>query len=293
MDGPGNEMIHVMNDMGRAVGYIADDVVTHGWARKRGVACTLTYGRPTMYITDEVSSHGWAQQSDEPCNECYGQAHRRMRSQPINVLGNEMIHTTNHMGRPIGYIADGVVTQGWAHRRGAACILTYGRPTRYIMDEVSTNGWAHAWEDLSNKSYGQAHQKIVPVTTNGQGLWDISNPIKSKQQASPWVGPQVKPNGQLCCASPRRLSEAKPRWMTHSLSIWHLSSQPMEVSAVAIIDDSKAVDPTSGANSCHAICQYMMARLHEEIVDGLHALPEISIPMQIACKVDHIVAVII
>ncbi|KAI6145612.1 hypothetical protein BKA82DRAFT_129545 [Pisolithus tinctorius] len=42
-----------------------------------------------------------------------------------------------------------------------------------------------------------------------------------------------------------------------------------------------------------AICQYMTARLHEEIVDGPCALPAISIPMQIACEADHILAVII
>ncbi|KAI6145949.1 hypothetical protein BKA82DRAFT_4016116 [Pisolithus tinctorius] len=205
----------------------------------------------------------------------------------------------------------------------------------YITDKVSTNGWAHAWEDPSNKSYGEAHQegtmvvswmgskpmdgpvhgefyptndevtthgrartsnvisdnianheranrrKIVPVATNGQGLWDISDPIKSKQQASPWV------------ASPRRLGEAKPRWKTCSLSIWRLSLQPVEVSTVAIVDDSKVVDHILGANSCYAICQYMTARLHEEIVDGPCALLAISIPMQIACEADHILAVII
>ncbi|KAI6148759.1 hypothetical protein BKA82DRAFT_120391 [Pisolithus tinctorius] len=42
-----------------------------------------------------------------------------------------------------------------------------------------------------------------------------------------------------------------------------------------------------------AVCQYMTARLHEEIVDGPRALPAISIPMQIACEADHILAVII
>ncbi|KIO01658.1 hypothetical protein M404DRAFT_28660, partial [Pisolithus tinctorius Marx 270] len=41
------------------------------------------------------------------------------------------------------------------------------------------------------------------------------------------------------------------------------------------------------------VCQYMTARLHEEIVDGPRALPAISIPMQIACEADHILAVII
>ncbi|KAI6143310.1 hypothetical protein BKA82DRAFT_4017600 [Pisolithus tinctorius] len=236
----------------------------------------------------------------------------------------------------------------------------------YIMDKVSTDGWAHAWEDPSNKSYGEAHRegmtvvswmgskpmdgpihgefyptndigrhhkheranrrKIEPVATNGQGLWDISDPIKSKQWASPWVVHKSNPMADcVAYASPRRLGEAKPRWKTCSLSIWRLSSQPVEVSTVAIVDDSKAVDHISGANSCRfpsghlpldrnrmaavqhpantsndwqmhltdAVCQYMMARLHEEIVDGPRALPAISIPMQIACEADHILAVII
>ncbi|KIN94162.1 hypothetical protein M404DRAFT_35306 [Pisolithus tinctorius Marx 270] len=42
-----------------------------------------------------------------------------------------------------------------------------------------------------------------------------------------------------------------------------------------------------------SVCEYMVARLCEEIVDGPCALPPITIPLQIACEADHILAIII
>ncbi|KAI6141938.1 hypothetical protein BKA82DRAFT_4018600 [Pisolithus tinctorius] len=210
-----------------------------------------------MYITDKVSTDGWAHAWEDPSNKSYGEARRRMvfeiRDGPIERIR----FRSDNANRPGKYISDEVTTHGRA------------RTSNVISDDIANHERAN-------------RRKIVPVATNGQGLWDISDPIKSKQRASPWVVRKSNPMAD-CVAM---LGEAKPRWKTCSLSIWRLLSQPVEVSTVAIVDDSKAVDHISGANSCYTVCQYMTARLHEEIVDGPRALPAISIPMQIACEAE-------